>query len=76
MNTNELQRIDTPHIQQPANVGRGSRVRGDIGSCRFAQFNSVAVHPLVIRVCSDPRVLAAQVGMALDFSPWIEFTHG
>lgn len=74
-NTNDLQRIDTPHIQRSANVGRGSRVRRSISSCRFAQFNAVAVHPLVMRVRADPRVLAAQVGMALDFSPRTEFTH-
>lgn len=64
-----FQRIDTPHIQPPANVGRGSRVRRSLGSCRFAQFNAVAVHPLVMRVRADPHVFGSPAGHGAGFFP-------
>jgi hypothetical protein len=56
-------------------MGRGPCVWNRIGSCRFAQFNAVAIHRLAMRVRSDPRVLAAQMGMAVDLSPRTELAR-
>jgi len=56
-------------------MGHGPCVWNRIGSRRFAQFNAVAIHRLAMRVRADPRVLAAQMGMALDLSPRIELAR-
>src|SRR5260370_37348334 len=56
-------------------MGHGPRVWNRIGSRRFAQFNAVAIHRLAMRVRADPRVLAAQMGVALDLSPRIELAR-
>src|SRR5260370_28466205 len=56
-------------------MGHGPCVWNRIGSRRFAQFNAVAIHRLAMRVRADPRVLAAQMGVALDLSPRIELAR-
>lgn len=38
-------------------------------------FNAVAIHRLAICVRGDPSVLAAKMGVALDFSPRIVFAY-
>ncbi len=72
MSVNEL--IRTLFSDRPTWVA-GLAVWNRIGSCRFAQFNAVAIHRLAMRVRADPRVLAAQMGMALDLSPRIELAR-
>src|SRR5579859_3000876 len=56
-------------------MDRGPCVWNRSGSCRFAQFNAVAIHRLAMRVRADPRVVAAQMGVALGLSPRIELAR-
>src|SRR5260370_36513377 len=56
-------------------MGDGPCVWNRIGSRRFAQFNAVAIHRRYMRVRADPRVLAAQMGVALELSPRIELAR-
>src|SRR5882762_2211827 len=56
-------------------MGYGSCAWNNISSCRFAQFNAVAVHRFAVRVRADSSVLASQMGVALDLSSRIKLAR-